>query len=101
MRLAALDRDQLETRAAESELGAALDRRVRLEALQLLEVEAAAEEVLEERMRPLEVVRDLVGVVGARDEARLRLEAVEIAMAADVVPVCLPDENPPQTRPLL
>src|SRR5258706_4187632 len=100
MRLAALDRDELETRAAESELGAALDRRVRLEALQLLEVEAAAEEILEERMRPVEVVRDLAGVVGARDEARLRLEAVEIAMAADVVPVCVRDENRRQGRQL-
>ena len=96
--LPAIYRNELEARASDRQLRGAGYRDVGLEGRDIAQLEALAEEALGESLRSADRARDFLVVVRTRVDLQARVQASEIAMAADVVPMRMRHNDRRQLR---
>src|SRR5262249_1316408 len=93
MRFTTMNRDQLELRSADVQLCSVADRNIRLVALDILRTESLSEERFRECSWPIEFLLELFLIIRTPIKLGMRVKAAEIGMAADMVPVCVSDED--------
>src|SRR5215475_4983087 len=97
-RFSALNRNALDPGATDGQIRGALDGLIRLEVAHVFEVDALAEEMFRERLGRVELAGDFLVIVASGVEARLRYEAVEKSVPANVIPMRVGDQDGGQRR---
>src|SRR5689334_21683811 len=93
MGFTAVNRDQLKFRSADIQIRPLVDRDVRLVAPHILGMESLAEELLPEDIRSVEFSCELLLIVGSSVKPGMRVQTAKKGMTADVVPVCVRDQD--------
>src|SRR6516162_1889489 len=75
-----------------------VDRNIRFVALNILGTEPLSEERLRESPRPIEFPLELFLIVRPPIKLGMRVQATEVGMPADMVPVCVSNEHCRQWR---
>ena len=98
MRLTPSNWDQLEFRSADVQVRSTVDRNVRLVAQNIFGAESLSEELFREDVRPVEFLFELLLIVASPIKLGTRVQAAEVRMTADMVPVCVSNEHGCQRR---
>src|SRR5215467_9145064 len=98
MRFAPSNRDQLELRSADVQVRSIVDRNVRFVAQNVLGAESLSEELLREYLRCVEFPFELFPIVASPIKLGTRVQAVEVGMTADMVPMSVSNEHRCQRR---
>src|SRR6516165_12012107 len=98
MRLTPSNWDQLERRSADVQVGSIVDRNVRLVTQKILRAESLSEELLREDSWPVGLLFELFLIVASSIKLGTRVQASEVGMAADMVPVGVSNEHGCQRR---
>src|SRR5215469_16773222 len=93
MRFSAMNRNQLNARSADFQLGAAIHGCVRFEIANVIEVESLAKKPLSDRFGGVECALDFLAIVASGVKPWFRSKAAKVAMSADVIPVRVGDED--------
>src|SRR5215471_10124806 len=98
MRLASMSRDQLELRSADVQVRSLVNCNVGFVAQEIVGSESLSEELLRKDCRPIALLVELLLIVLSPIKLRTRVEAAEVRMTTDMVPVCVSNEHGRQGR---
>ena len=98
VRFTALSWDQLELRSADVQVRSIVDRNVRFVAHNIVGAESLSKKLLREDLRRVEFLLELFLIVAASIKFGTRVQATEVRMTADMVPVCVSNEHCCQWR---
>src|SRR6516225_11267341 len=98
MRLTPSNWDQLELRSADVQVCSIVDRNVRFVAQKFIRAEPLAEELLPEDSWPVRLLFELFLIVASPIKLGTRVQAAEVGMTADMVPVGVRNEHGCQRR---
>src|SRR5262249_38142629 len=98
MRLTPANWDQLEFRSADVQVRSIVDRHVGFVATNILRAESFSEKRFPEDVRPVEFPFELFLVIASTIKLGTRVQAVEVRMSADMVPMGVGNEHGCQWR---
>src|SRR5215831_16830962 len=98
MRLTSSNWDQLEFRSPDIQIGSFVDRNVRSIAENIIGAESFSEELLAKDTWTVDLLLEILPIVLSPIKLRTRVEAAEIRMTADMVPVGVSNEHGRQGR---
>src|SRR5262249_2943899 len=98
MRFTPSNRNQFKFRSADAQLRSFVDHSVRFVAENIIGAESRAEELLAEDTRPVHLLLEIFPIVLSPIKLGTRIQAAEIRMSADMVPVCVSNEHGCQWR---
>src|SRR5229473_7501270 len=93
-----MHRNQLNARPPNLQVGAAVDRHIRLEAAYVVETETFTEKLLAKIPRRIDFASNFFLIVAPGIEPQARTQSAEIFVAANVVPVRVRNEDGCQFR---
>ena len=93
MRFTPSSRDQFDLRSANVQVRSVVDRNVRFVAQDILGTESLSKELFREDIRPVKFFLELFLIVPSSIKLGTRVQTAEIRMTADMVPVCMGDED--------
>src|SRR5882672_103487 len=98
VRLTAMDGDQLDARSADFEFCGTVDRCVRLEIANILDVEVLTEEMSRNGSWRIEFAVNLFLIVASGVETRPRIQTAKVSLSANMVPMGMRDEDGGECR---
>src|SRR5215471_19483162 len=98
MRFAAPNRDQLELRSTDVQVRTAGDRNIRFVGLNIVGTESLSEERFRKGPWPIEFLLELFPIIRSPIKPGMRIQRSEVRMTADMIPVCVSNEDGCQRR---
>src|SRR5437879_4037525 len=90
--------DKPDARSADLQLGCLLNRNIRLEAADVIQLETLAEEMFGKNSRSREFARHLLAIIAPGIETQLGVQIAKILVSANMVPVRMGNEDGCQFR---
>src|SRR6202040_2445629 len=98
VRFTAMEGDQLDARSTDFEFCRTIDRCIRLEIANILDVEVLTKERFRNRSWRIEFAVNLFLVVASGVETRFRIQTAKVSLSADMVPMGMRDEDGSERR---